>query len=58
MVLRMLGVSLGIFGKGHYRNSLECKSSAVSKPARFILRTIVLTVGDRVNVLGYDSFEM
>jgi hypothetical protein len=27
-VLRTIGVSLGILGKGHYRNSLEGKSSA------------------------------
>jgi hypothetical protein len=26
----MIGVSLGIFGKGHYRKSLEGKSSAAS----------------------------
>src|SRR6185295_4176763 len=28
VVLRTIGVSLDIFGKGHYRNSLEGKSSA------------------------------
>src|SRR5258705_5152323 len=28
VVLRTIGVSLGIFGKGHYRNSFEGKSSA------------------------------